>query len=53
MTSSTTHIRPTIRIEQYQGTDLWAEFMYPFIIEIDPMNITDEGNIFFWDFSEV
>lgn len=53
MTTSTTHIKPTIRIEQYQGTDLWAEFMYPFIIEIDPMNITDEGNIFFWDFSEV
>jgi len=53
MPNGATKIRPNIRVEQYQGTDLWAEFMYPFVVEIDPMNITDEGNIYFWDFSEV
>lgn len=53
MPSGTAKIRPTIRVEQYSSTDLWAEFMYPFVVEIDPMNITDEGNIYFWDFSEV
>lgn len=53
MPSGTAKIRPTIRVEQYQSTDLWAEFMYPFVVEIDPMNITDKGNIYFWDFSEV
>lgn len=52
MQSSTTKIRPIIRVEQYQSTDLWCEFVYPFVIEIDPMNINDEGNIYFWDFQE-
>ena len=52
MPSNTTKIYPTIRIEQYSSTDLWAEFMYPYIIEIDPMNINDKGNIYFWDFTE-
>ena len=52
MPSNTTQIYPTIRIEQYSSTDLWAEFMYPYIIEIDPMNINDKGNIYFWDFTE-
>ena len=52
MQSSTTSIRPLIRVEQYQSTDLWCEFVYPFVIEIDPMNINDEGNIYFWDFTE-
>ncbi len=52
MQSSTTSIRPIVRVEQYQSTDLWCEFVYPFVIEIDPMNINDEGNIYFWDFTE-
>lgn len=52
MQNTTTKIKPIIRVEQYQSTDLWAEFMYPFVIEIDPMNINDEGNIYFWDFQE-
>ena len=52
MQNTTTSIRPIIRVEQYQSTDLWCEFAYPFVIEIDPMNINDEGNIYFWDFQE-
>ena len=52
MQNSTTSIRPIVRVEQYQSTDLWCEFVYPFVIEIDPMNINDEGNIYFWDFTE-
>lgn len=52
MQNTTTSIRPIIRVEQYQSTDLWCEFVYPFVIEIDPMNINDEGNIYFWDFQE-
>lgn len=52
MQNTTTSIRPIIRVEQYQSTDLWCEFAYPFVVEIDPMNINDEGNIYFWDFQE-
>lgn len=52
MQNTTTKISPIIRVEQYQSTDLWCEFVYPFVIEIDPMNINDEGNIYFWDFQE-
>ena len=52
MTSSTTGIRPELRIEQYNSTTLWSEFMYPFLIEIDPLNIDDQGDVWFWDFTE-
>jgi hypothetical protein len=52
MQNTTTKISPIVRVEQYQSTDLWCEFAYPFVIEIDPMNINDEGNIYFWDFQE-
>lgn len=52
MQNTTTSIRPIVRVEQYQSTDLWCEFVYPFVIEIDPMNINDEGNVYFWDFQE-
>jgi hypothetical protein len=52
MTTATTSVRPEVRVEQYSGTDLWAEFMYPFLIEIDPMNIDDNGDVWFWDFTE-
>ena len=52
MTTATKSIWPEIRVEQYSGTDLWSEFMYPFLIEIDPMNIDDNGDVWFWDFTE-
>lgn len=52
MTSNITQIRPTVRIEQYQSTDVWAEFALPFVVEIDPMNFNDEGNAYLWDFTE-
>ena len=52
MQNTTTIISPRVRVEQYQSTDLWCEFAYPFVVEIDPMNINDEGNIYFWDFQE-
>ena len=52
MTTNTGKIYPTVRVEQYTGTDLWVEFVHPFIIEIDPMNLDDEGNLWFWDFTE-
>jgi len=53
MTTATATIRTKVLVEQYQSTDMWAEFMYPFLIEIDPANFTEEGNAFFWDFTEV
>ena len=52
MTAGTAFIRPSVRIEQYRDTTLWAEFAYPFMLEIDPMNIRDGGHLWFWDFDE-
>ena len=52
MTTNTGTIYPLVRVEQYNGTDLWVEFVHPFIVEMDPMNINDEGNVYFWDFTE-
>ena len=52
MTAGTAFIRPEIRIEQYRATTLWVEFAYPFMLEIDPMNIRDGGHLWFWDFDE-
>lgn len=52
MTTNTAKLYPIVRVEQHQSTDLWVEFVHPFIVEIDPMNINDEGNVYFWDFTE-
>ena len=52
MTSSVTKISPRVLVEQYSSTDLWVEFVYPFIVEIDPANFNDEGQAFFWDIGE-
>jgi hypothetical protein len=52
MSSSIAKIAPRIMIEQYSSTDLWVEFTYPFIVEIDPANFNDEGQAFFWDVGE-
>lgn len=53
MTSSVAKLKPYVTVEAYSGTDHWYEFAYPFLIEIDPMNMNDEGDIFFWDFTEL
>lgn len=52
MTSGTAFVRPNIRVEQYSTSTLWMEFAYPFMLEIDPMNIRDGGHLWFWDFDE-
>jgi len=52
MTSGTSYIKPNVRVEQYAGTTIWAEFAYPFMLEIDPMNIREGGDVWFWDFDE-
>lgn len=52
MTTDTRKITPVVRVEQYQSTDIWCEFLYPFVIEMDPMNFTDDGAAWFWDFTE-
>jgi len=52
MNSSVVKIAPRIVVEQYNNTDLWVEFTYPFIVEIDPANFNDEGQAFFWDVGE-
>ena len=52
MNSSVVKIAPRIVVEQYSSTDLWVEFTYPFIVEIDPANFNDEGQAFFWDVGE-
>ena len=52
MTSSVLTIKPQVVVETLVNTDHWYEFVYPFFIEMDPMNMNDEGDIFFWDFTE-
>ena len=52
MNSSVAKIAPRVVVEQYNNTDLWVEFTYPFIVEIDPANFNDEGQAFFWDVGE-
>ena len=53
MTSSVHSILPRIKTELYSGTGIWLEMAFPFVTEIDPMNITDGGDAFFWDFQEL
>ena len=52
MTSSVLTIKPQVVVETLVSTDHWYEFVYPFFIEMDPMNMNSEGDIFFWDFTE-
>ena len=46
------YIRPKLKVEVYSATTLWFEYAYPFVVEIDPLNITTGGNAFFWDVRE-
>lgn len=53
MHSSVTKIIPILRTELYQGNDMWLEAAYPFVLEMDPFNITAGGDFHFWDFTEI
>lgn len=46
------YIRPKLKVEVHSATTLWFEYAYPFVVEIDPLNITTGGNAFFWDVRE-
>lgn len=46
------YIRPKLKVEVYSATNLWFEYAYPFVVEIDPLNISTGGNAFFWDVRE-
>ena len=45
-------IRPILRAEVPVGETLWFDVAYPFLTEVDPMNINSDGTVFFWNFSE-
>lgn len=45
-------LRPIIRAEIPAGETLWFDVAYPFLTEVDPMNINADGTAFFWNFSE-
>lgn len=53
MDSKTAYVRPQLKAEIYSGTAMWLEYAYPFMLELDPMNITSNGDVFFWDFEEI
>ena len=53
MSSDVHTILPRIKTELYSGTGIWLEMAFPFVTEIDPMNVTRDGNAFFWDFQEI
>lgn len=46
------YIRPKLKVEVYSSKTLWFEYAYPFVVEIDPLNISTGGNAFFWDVRE-
>lgn len=52
MTEGVTQVNPEIRTEVYAGQDIWHEMLFPFLTEIDPMNLTSGGDAHFWDFTE-
>ncbi len=52
MTEGVTEVNPEIRTEVYGGQDIWHEMLFPFLTEIDPMNLTSGGDAHFWDFTE-
>ena len=53
MDSKTAYVKPQLKAEIYSGTAMWLEYAYPFMLELDPMNITSNGDVFFWDFEEI
>lgn len=52
MTSGINTVYPQIRTEVYQDQSIWHEALFPFLTEIDPMNLTAGGDAHFWDFTE-
>lgn len=52
MTEGVTRVNPEIRTEVYANQDIWHEMLFPFLTEIDPMNLTAGGDAHFWDFTE-
>lgn len=52
MTEGVTEVNPEIRTEVYGNQDIWHEMLFPFLTEIDPMNLTAGGDAHFWDFTE-
>lgn len=45
-------VRPILRAEIPAEETLWFDVAYPFMTEVDPMNINKDGTVFFWNFSE-
>jgi hypothetical protein len=52
MTEGVNRVNPAIRTEVYQNQSIWHEALFPFLTEIDPMNLTAGGDAHFWDFTE-
>ena len=52
MTEAVNRVNPAIRTEVYQDQSIWHEALFPFLTEIDPMNLTAGGDAHFWDFTE-
>lgn len=53
MTTGVTRAATSISFESAQaGETGYIEIAYPFMIEIDPMNVKSNGDIFLWDFTE-
>ena len=53
MSSNTDTVVFGLRTETPQNGNVWNEIVYPFLTEIDPMNINTGGDLHFWDFTEV
>ena len=53
MSSNADTVSFGLRTETPQNGNVWNEIVYPFLTEIDPMNINTGGDLHFWDFTEV
>lgn len=52
MNSAVAKLQLELSFQLHTGVDINARVAYPFMLEVDPMNFTEDGRIFFWDFLE-
>lgn len=52
MNSAVAKIQLELSFQLHTSVPINARVAYPFMLEVDPMNFTEDGRIFFWDFLE-
>ena len=50
MPTTAAKIQTELSFEIQTGVSINSRIAFPFMVEIDPMNLAQDGRVFFWDF---